>query len=242
MMPEQFAEKIAKLPGVRARCVALYGSAAAGDHIAKQSDYNILVVLEKLDADVLDALAPLAALWTRAGNPPPMLFTEEQLRDSTDVFPIELADIREHHKVLAGEDVLANLTIDKKDLRLQLERELRTRQIALRERYLSSAGRPQEILDLMLNSLSTFLVLFRAALRLFQEEVPARKLDALAALARHTGCAEADIAVFRKLQDIRSGSVKAARGEAPALFRQYLKGIESLIEIVNKHLPSNPEG
>lgn len=238
MTPEQLAEKITERLGQLVRCIMLYGSAATGDHLAKKSDFNVLVVLDKLDADVLDALAPITALWIRRGNAPPMLFTPEQLRQSADVFPIELADIREHHKLLAGENVLTDLTVDKKDLRLQLERELRTRLIALRERYLGVAGRPQEVLTLMLDSLSTFLVLFRAALRLFQDEVPARKMDALTALVRRIGFPDDTAAIFQRLQDIKSGSIKAQRGEAPALFRQYLQSIETIVEAVDRHLAS----
>lgn len=236
MTPEELAERIQQQPGVKTRCIMLYGSAATGDHLGQKSDYNVLVVLERLDVDVLDALAPVVALWMRGKNPPPMLFTLDQLRRSADVFPIELTDIREHHKLLAGENVLADLAVEKNHLRLQLERELRTRLIALRQRYLGVAGRPQEVLALMLDSLSTFLVLFRAALRLFQDTVPPGKLDALAALAPHVGCSEESLTVFRRLHAVKSGAAKVPRGEAPALFRQYLQSVEKSVEAIDRHL------
>ena len=236
MTPEQLAQKITERLGSQVRSVLLYGSAATGDYIAKKSDYNMLVVLDKLDAEVLDALAPITTLWMRRGNPAPMLFTLDQLKKSSDVFPIELADIREHHKLLAGEDVLAGISIDNRDLRLQLERELRTRLIALRERYLAVAGRPAEVLALMTDSLSTFLVLFRAALRLFEEHVPARKLDALTDLVRRMGCSEENLNVFQRLQDIKAGRAKASRREASDLFRKYLRAIEEIVEAVDQYM------
>ena len=36
--------------GARLASVVLYGSAAAGEHIPKRSDYNVLVMLDALDA------------------------------------------------------------------------------------------------------------------------------------------------------------------------------------------------
>jgi hypothetical protein len=236
MTPQELAENIQQLPGVKTRCILLYGSAATGDHIARKSDYNILVVLEALDVAVLNALAPVVARWIRGKSPPPMLLTLEQLRRSTDVFPIELADIRDHHQLLAGENVLADLTINKNDLRLQLERELRTRLIALRQRYLAAAGRPQEIRALILDSLSTFLVLFRAALRLFQDTVPPRKMDALAALAPHVGCPNETVTLFRRLHAVKEGAAKLSRSEAPTVFKQYLEAIEQIVQAIDRYL------
>ena len=55
----------------------------------------------------------------------------------------------------------------------------------LRERYLLTGGRPKRVAELLTSSVAGFLVLFRAVLRLFQEDVPAAKADALRLLAEH---------------------------------------------------------
>ena len=104
MTPEQLAEDIKGTPGLNIRSVILYGSAAAGDHAGRRSDFNILVVLETLGITELDAISRIAAQWAAKGNPPPLLFTTDQLSRSADVFPIELLDMKECHRILAGED------------------------------------------------------------------------------------------------------------------------------------------
>ena len=69
----------------------------------KKSDYNVLVLL---DRDRADARSPrrrrVARAWREAGNPPPMTMTVAEWRGSSDIFPMEYADILERHRVLHG--------------------------------------------------------------------------------------------------------------------------------------------
>lgn len=233
MTPEKLAEQIKSTPGIRARAVLLYGSAAAGDHAGKRSDYNILVVLDELGLAAMDALSGIASAWSRAGNHPPLLFTPDQLRSSADVFPIEFLDIRDSHRVLFGEDVMEQVAVDRDNLRLQLEHELKSKLIHLREQYLLTGGRNRAVQDLMVNSLSTFLVLFRAVLRLFEERVPAHKMDALKQLAGHIAC---EPQVFEEVQDVKIGKRKLRGGEARLLFGRYLAATESITVAVDAFL------
>src|SRR5262245_9574028 len=125
MTPEQFSEQVRQAMPAGVRSVILYGSAAAGEHLTERSDYNILIVLDKLELPELTALAGPTEAWVEEGNQPPLLFTVESLRESADVFPIELLDIRDSHKVLVGEDMVAGLAISDANLRRQVESELR---------------------------------------------------------------------------------------------------------------------
>jgi hypothetical protein len=233
MTPEQLAETIKRTPGLNIRSVILYGSAAAGDHAGRRSDFNILVVLETLGITELDAISRIAAQWAAKGNPPPLLFTTDQLRRSADVFPIELLDMKECHRILAGEDVLSGIAVDRENLRLQIEHELKGKLIQLREQYMLAGGRSRAIKELMLRSLSPFLVLFRAALRLFQETVPARKMDALDALARHIGY-KPD--VFVELRRAKEGAAPLSAADLHGLFARYLAAVEKVTAAVDEHL------
>ncbi len=116
------------------------------------SNYNVLLVLDGLGVAELDALSKPAAQWTKAGHRPPLLFTRGQLQASADVFPIELLDMRQSHRVLFGEDPLADVTINHEHLRLQLERELNEKLLALREGYLLTGGRPKHVVQLLTSS------------------------------------------------------------------------------------------
>ena len=233
MTPEKLVEGFKQACPKGLRSIILYGSAAAGDHSGKRSDYNVLVVLEGLGVDTLDALSKTAAAWSKAGNPAPLLFTEERLAQATDVFPIELLDITECHNVLFGEDVVEGLEISTENLRLQIEHELRGALIRLRQSYLLTRGKEKAVADLMIESLSTFLVLFRAALRLIEEQVPQKKFQALEKLAAYLTF---DASVFQTVQALKDGTQKIKDLELEDLFNNYLKTIECVIDAVDAHI------
>jgi len=237
MTPEQLTERLKQAMPSGLRSVVLYGSAAAGDHLPGRSEYNVLVVADRLGVAELDALAGPARAWAKAGHRPPLLFTPAQLAASADAFPIEILDIQQSHRILFGEDPVAGIRVKPEHLRLELERELKGKLLALRESYLLACGKARRVLDLLTASLSAFLVLFRASLRLYQDDVPAHKLEALRALARHVGF---DPKVFLTVQALKEGRLESKAVEADALFAQYLGTIEEVADAVDRRLHPRP--
>jgi len=233
MKLEKLTQELKKACGENLKSVILYGSAAAGDHAGKRSDYNVLVVAGELSKDALQAFSKTAKAWARAGNPAPLLFTMDRLKKSTDVFPVELLDIKECHKILTGEDVVSDLEISTANLRLQIEHELRGNLIQLRQQYLLAAGNSKEVCNLMVRSLSSFLVLFRASLRLFATDIPQKKFQALEKL-NETIPVPCD--VFRNVQKLKEGSLKPKNVDADAIFEEYIKTIESVTDAVDAHI------
>lgn len=233
MTPEQLVEKLKQANPTGLKAVILYGSAAAGDHVGKRSDYNVLVIMDQLGLRELKLFLKPSEAWVKDGNTPPLLFTPEGLRRSVDVFPIELLDIRDSHRVLYGQDITGEIEIDVENLRLQLEHELKGKLIQLRERYLETSGQSKRVADLMINSLSSFLVLFRAALRLFREQVPATKLEAATLLSSHIPF---DPGIFQSVKALKAGTMKLREVDTEELFGRYLQTIEAIVEAVDAHL------
>ena len=229
--PEQFTEQLKTICGANLQSVVLYGSAAAGDYAAKGSDYNLLIVLNGLHSAALRELAKPVAVWERSGNPPPLLFTRKRLTDAADVFPIELLDMRDARRVLYGEDVIAGIHPDAANLRLQVEHELRAALIQLSRSYLSVCGNPRRITALLTGSLSGVLTLFRAALRLYENAVPAEKFQALEKLNNHV---PVNVDSFRQIQALKTGAVKIKKVDAEQLFEEYLKSIEAVVDAVDR--------
>ena len=239
MKPENLVEKLKKALPSDLRAVVLYGSAAAGDHVDKHSDYNVLVVTENLGLPQLKALSKPSLAWMKAGNPAPLLFTLDRLKKSADVFPIEILDIKQSHKILYGDDIISQIEISQENLRLELEHELKGKLIQLRERYLATGGKPKLVCKLMMKSLSTFLVLFRAALRLYEDEVPEKKIDVLDALSQHI---RFDTDIFSIIEDLRTGVKKMGDVSCDALFERYLKTVEEVVDAVDDYLHQSDGG
>ena len=184
---EQLARDLARTYGDALASVVLYGSAARGEYVEGLSDLNVLVLLRDTAPATLRRGTELARAWVGEGNPPPLVMGVEEWRRSADVFPIELSDIRDAHRVLHGGDPFEGISISPADLRLQCEHELKGKQIQLRERYLFSSGAPEELGMVLRKSLSTFLVLFRAVLRLAGEEGVREPEAVIRRTAEHAG-------------------------------------------------------
>ena len=229
MTPEQLAAQLGEAIHAQLKCVVLYGSAAAGDFVPGASNYNLLVLAEPLTVAELDAIAPTIVNWNRAGNAPPLVFTPDGFAASVDAFPIELLDIQQSRRVLWGDDLLAEMRVHPEHLRLEIERELTGKLVALRGQYLLTERKSEATTALMLGSLSTFLVLFRAVLRLYQDDVPPKKLDALRALRQHIDC---DIEPFERLFEMKQ-SAPAAGDVRVVTFDAYLRAIEAVVCAVN---------
>jgi hypothetical protein len=211
--------------GARLNSVVLFGSAAAGEHIPKRSDYNVLLLLNEIDASSLASASAVARAWSDAGNPPPMTMTVDEWRGSADVFPMEYADILDRHRVLYGTPPFDGLSVSMHDLRLQLEHQVMGKLLQLRQGTLLAGMDGKRQVELIAASLSTMMVLFRAVLRLKGEKPDT---DNTAVAERVGTLAGFDAAPFvRAVQHVR-GERKLESGEAGVVLTDYLAGIRRL--------------
>lgn len=229
---EPFIDDLKATHGKNLSSVILYGSAAAGDFVPHQSDYNILIALHRIGpADLRNAHACVRE-WTRLGNPVPVYFTVSELQNASDVFPIEFHQMSVAHKVLYGPEVLAQLSISDQHLRLQAEYELRSKLIKLRRRYISSSTSVDGLKKLMAESFSSFAALFSAVLILKGLDPPATKHEIVALTAQEL---EIDGTPFEKVLNIRENNFAPVLDErsANALFGEYMEQIENVIYAVD---------
>jgi predicted nucleotidyltransferase len=213
--------------------VVLYGSAAAGDFVSDSSDYNLLIVLQRITPEDLRLAQAPVREWRRLGHPVPVYFTTEELRDAADVFPIEFHEMQRARVVLYGADPFETMEIHDHNLRHQTEYELRSKLIQLRRLYIPASTSAEKLCDLMSDSLTSFATLLAPVLMLHGEpEPPARKHDLVRVAAQRLGF---DAAPFERIFEMREGGerVESAR-EANELFTSYLAQIEHVVESVDE--------
>jgi hypothetical protein len=215
------------------KSIVLYGSAITGEFRAGHSDLNILCIVERAAAEDLEHLHEPAEWWVRQGNPPPLLFTLDELRRSADVFAIELIDITNHHRLLFGTDFFANFEVPLRLHRLQVERELRTDWLRLRQAILAAPLSYKAHLGIMAQSVSAFCALFRHALFALGNPMPASKREAVAAVAALTG---ADPSAFHALLDLREGKRKPRSIDVEASLHAYLEFVEVVTNEIDRRL------
>src|SRR5260370_9909738 len=219
---QELVDRLRKAQQDRLLAVILYGSAATGDHHGEFSDLNVLCVLTQVTPAELAACEPIFKWWRGQGNPSPLLLSEDEVRTSTDCFPIEFHDMQERRCVLFGKDVIESLAVDKAFYRAQVEHELRAKLLRLRQKAAGVLGDKTALLRLMIDSVSSFFVLSRHALLLsgvaveWQKREVARNLPAIG-VARYP---------VDPLLDLREQKKKAGDVDPHELFANYLKNIE----------------
>ena len=236
MTLEELVAQLRAAYGAELRTVVLYGSAAAGEHIANRSDYNVLVIVDSLALERLRAAAAVARAWGEAGNPAPLTLTTSEWRGSADIFPMEYADILERHKVLYGTPPFDGIHVEKRDLRLQLELETMSKLLRLRQAILASGGDEKRQVELLERSLSAIMIVFRAVMRL-HGEVPST--DNRELVKRAAQLAGIDGAAFdRVVRHVRREQTLAP-ADAGSVLSGYLEGMQRLVSHLDAFAVSN---
>ncbi len=225
MTLDELVTQLRSAYGAQLASVVLYGSAAAGEHIPRKSDYNVLVLLGRIDAGALAAASAMARAWRDAGNPPPMTMTVDEWHRSADVFPMEYADILERHLLLHGTAPFDGIVVSRDHLRLQLEQQVMGKLLQLRQGALLAGTDGKRQLELITASLSTIMVLFRAVLRLKGGQPPGDNAEMAERAATLAGF---DSAPFIRAVRHQRSEQKIDAGDAGAVLAQYLSGVERL--------------
>lgn len=216
--------------GTSLRSVVLYGSAVAGEHIAKKSDYNVLVVVDAITVENLRKAAAIAKAWSEDGNPPPMTFTTAEWKSSSDIFPMEYADILERHRLLFGEEPCEGISVSTADLRLQVEYQAMGKLLQLRQAVMAAGGETKNQVVLLEDSLSTLMVIFRGVIRLAGDSAP-QDYEALATLVAAKAGFDASPFV-RVVRHVRGGE-KLRGDDTVPIIEGYLAGMERLVAYLN---------
>jgi hypothetical protein len=243
MIPEKtindFVSRLRTAAGANLESVILFGSAVAGDFHPEFSNVNLFCAIRDASFAALQALAPAVKWWDGQKQPAPLFMTRDEINRSTDVFTIELMDIKQHHRVLFGEDLLQDLTIPTKLHRVQVEYELGEKLALLRQHLLLASGNDSRMWELLLRSVSSFATLFRHALIVLGSEAPVAKREAVQALSRQIGF---DASAFLQVLDVREGKADRKKFDVADVFSRYLAALEQAAAAVDKMLDSGSVG
>ncbi len=236
-MPDQlkevikdFTADINKLFAKEAEAIILFGSAATEEYIPKKSDVNFLVCLSEKGIEKIDIAEKKVKDWQKKNISLPLFLTKSYIQASLDSFPIEFFNMSQTYQVIQGEDVLKDLTFNKKDIRLQCERELKGKLLSLREGLILTGGKKKKMSQLINESMVTFTSIFKAFLFLRDSEVPVKKSDVILSMCREF---DLDESVFSVLLAHRNNSVKLDKNQLNDILKKYIKEIRRLSQVVD---------
>jgi hypothetical protein len=230
---DELVQKLKAAAADNLRAVILYGSAATEEFHTKHSDLNILCLVHQTAAAHLEALHGPVEWWIRRGQRPPLVFTLDELRRSADIFTIELLDMKSRHRILYGENVLGEISVPLHYHSIQVERELRTDWLRLRQAILAAPKKSKVYLELMVSSFSAFAALFRHALIALGEAPAETKREAIDRIAQFAG---ADPSGFHTILGVREGKLKGRDIDAEKILNQYFSFVEAVTEKFDRQL------
>ena len=182
---------------------------------------NVLIVTKTLKFEDLEKIKPIIKEYTKRSKVIPVLFTEKGLMEGSDVFPLEFLDIKYPHKAIFGDDVIEKIEFDKKHVRRQLEFDLRSKLIHLREIYIW--GDKKGLKNLLKSAVPSVMPLFYGLLYL-KDIKPPTEIRALFEKVHEVY--EVDTSLFRKIREDNF--------DEESIVSELLDLLESLINMVDK--------
>jgi hypothetical protein len=171
----------------------------------------------------------MASGWEKAGLALPLFFGRAELARSLDAFPLEFAQILSGYRVVAGDDPLAGMSVQKDDLRRACEAQVKSHLVHLREGYLQTAGKRGEVARMIAASTVPLRALLVNIARLHGEHTrTAAELTAFVEGRLHLPAA--DLRPVLTLSD----RTTSAEGDAAALFPGYVAAMERLARLVDE--------
>lgn len=213
--------------------VVVYGSAAREDFHEEFSDVNVLVVLQRLQPSSFASISKVLHWWSHEEKlRPPMIMTLEELRESADVFAIELLDIKRSHQTISGADVIADIQVPMNLHRVEVEHELRTTLMRLRHHLLLSPDNTDELKAVLAKSISSVLTLFRHALIAAGKDAPQEKAQVISHAAE---VFEVDGKPLRAILELRNDNSQP--GDLRELYHAYMGTIQKVIHELDRRAP-----
>jgi predicted nucleotidyltransferase len=229
----ELVNRLKEFAAANLECVILFGSAARGDFHEGHSDLNVVCILRSLSVEELGRLANVVKWWcVEQKEPAPLFFTKDELRHAADVFAIEILDMKHGRRVLHGADIVAEIEVPMNLHRVQIEHDLRTILLKLRQHYLRAPGDTSELAPVLRKSFSGVLTLLRHALIAFGEEPPAAAHDIVARTAALTGSSPRAYGPMLQLRE--TGEF---RGEIVPVYGAYLEALEKTLDALEHHFP-----
>jgi len=227
----EFTNDYQRIYGADLISICLYGSGARGEYIPKRSDLNFLIVLTEEGIKRLDRAFKVVAKWHKRRVATPLFMSREYLATSLDTFPLEFLNIKQDRRVVWGVDPLKKVTIRKRQLRLQLEREVKGKLLLLREAYLASRGWKRNLVIVASQSLTAFLSIFKGILYLRGKEIPLQRGGLIRAMAAETGLTAAP---FMHILEVKEGKATFRRKKMKDMMERYLEEVRRLAFWVDK--------
>jgi predicted nucleotidyltransferase len=216
---DRLCEELHRAVGEQLVAVVLYGGVVEGEYSPGSSDVNVMVVLKNVSVETLDRIASSVQVGVRRFRLSAMVLGEEDLRRSTDVFPIKFLQMQRRHRILYGKDVLAELSVSRGHLRLRCEQEIRNLMLRLRQFYLRREKYAEQLEHTLNRAVGPFMLAVSTLIELKTGNAPSSK-DAAVESAGQLGL---NMEPVRKILAMKRGQTRLTAEELKQLYGAFME-------------------
>ena len=143
-------------------------------HTSYSKDVRAVLIFEDDPPNIFETLQPLVQYVRKRRLIPPWIFTRKFVEESLDAYPLEFLDIcTSYRNLICNSDILKGLQFDKTDLRLQMERELRSKWLLTRQALLDNPYKPASVRNTVIVSRAAVYPVLKGLLHVHDQDVPA---------------------------------------------------------------------
>ena len=217
---QTYVKEVKEAFGDQLEGLLLYGSAVRGEFLRGRSNLNILLLVSSCDSTVLKQYSALHRRWSKEQIVVPLFLTEEELRMSAAVFPLEFLEIQESHRVLDGRDPFIGFHVKTDRLREAVVQGLTSHIVRLRQRYVEGGGSDEATAILLPLSITSTIPLLRGVRRLLGRP-PLSHSDAVISDVGEQ--LNLDLQGLLDAWLLKRGQISPGPREVPRLFDRYLQ-------------------
>lgn len=223
--------RMVEAAGQEITTVFLYGSSTGRNFIPKASDVNSVVVVRAVTPELLEKILRAIGRTRNKRVRAPLVLTEEHIRSSLDVFPVEFLEMKDNYTVLYGNDLLKDVVVEDRHARLFCEQQIKGKLIRIRQAYLERGSTKGALEILLKESLNTLIPVFRTLLRLKKVLPPMDKGMVLEKVSEIFGTATAAMTLI--WQDKKNDRRISGR-DVHEVFSEYIQELEHLAQAVDR--------
>lgn len=194
---------------------------------------NLLLIPKDYEYDKLFELQPIIKTMHKKNIPAPYIMSKEYILSSLDAFPLEFLNMQtDYYNLITEEDVLNTLNFDKKNIRLQIERELKSKYILIKTALISINNNHKEYEMLASDSILSIKPTLKGILYLYGDTIP-KVYEEILKKTEHS--IHIDLSCMLDAFRIAHKELKLQKNDWVKFYKDYLKELSDLILHIDKN-------
>lgn len=193
---------------------------------------NLVVILNDDSIENIVKAHGLTKGLYKSGFEPPLVISENYIMNSLDSFPLEFLNIKTDHKnLLVHRDILTGLQFEKSYIRLEMERELKSKILLIKMAILDHYGNLKILKNLIRVSVHSIEPVLKGLLFLLDQEILLNHTDLITKADEVT---DFKIDSLLTAVDFTVGKIDLDKKEIPEFFEQFTSQLQSLSSYIEQ--------